>query len=373
MSNLTLSYFRRLAPSLYRTKIPVVLAGPPGVGKSALIEAVARDLNARVAMLLGSAATVTTISGYAVPSGSSPVVTTHAMPPWFLTRAIDDPSAPILPMSDVPLDTPVILHIEEYGQMDPDARRILGELLHARRVGEWALPPNAWVIACTNRYSDRSGVKRDFDFLINRTIRFDLQPDARDLIDYFEGKGYAPLFCAFIDRNPELVFSEAPEAQGPWMTPRSLEACARYVEAVGGLESALSASGDMLTVFCGLVGEAAAHKLVAWLKLANSLPKPSDIIRDPNTAPVPDKLDQCAAVAFALARFVTRPTLKPVVTYMRRLPADFAVPFIMAVVARRANPQQRSEVAAMLVDPAISGWISDNSALLSAVSKYRQE
>lgn len=369
MPSLNFSAALAAAPALFAARTPLVLSGPPGGGKSALVGEMARAIGARVATLLGSAASPVTLTGYIIPDGSDPVRTVCAMPPWFMTRDPADPNAPAIPMSALAPDQPVILHIEEYGQMDPDARRVLGELLFARRVGDWALTPATWIVACSNRSEDRSGVKRDFDFIINRTLKIDLSPDPAALTAYFTRKGYSHLFGSFIHQNADIVFSDAPEAQGPWMTPRSLEACARYVDAAGGADAAIAreASELTLTVFSGLVGEAAGHKLLAWLRLADALPKPSDIIKSPGTAPVPEEPDRQAVVAFALARFVTPPTAQPVVTYMRRLMSDLAVPFLYAVQARRDT--ELDTVAALIVSPPIAKWVNENASLIAAVTR----
>ena len=62
-----------------------------------------------------------------------------------------------------------MLVLEEYGQATGDVKRAV-RIHHqgAKRNGAHLFPPNTDVLLLSNRPEDRSGVTKDFDFLINR-------------------------------------------------------------------------------------------------------------------------------------------------------------------------------------------------------------
>ena len=177
------------------------------------------------------------------------------------------------------------------------------------------------VLLLSNRPEDRSGVSKDFDFLINRRNQLTLHADVDAWLIWAHANGVTPMSMAFAKRNTDKVFSnKAPEKQGPWLTPRSLKSADDF------LKEALAAGeklDDPLIAqnLGGIIGQGYTHVYIAFAKVREHLPSYADIIAKPSDTRVPSEPDQMMFLAFDLASKCDRSNIKPIVTYIKRMPS----------------------------------------------------
>ena len=227
-----------------------------------------------------------------------------------------------------------VIVFEEYGQADPDLKRALGQCFLEKRIGLFQCDEAFDVIALSNRDTDRSGVTKDYDFLINRRaeLNYQLSLDAFNL--YGHRKQFTPMTMAFASVPHHEVFTAVmPKDQGPWLTPRSLEMLDNLMKVVATAKMRID---DPLvrTMAAAEVGAGAAHQYVAFAALRSEIPSVADIIRDPKKTKLPSSIDQRMFLVFLMADSATKGNVKPLVEYLNRMPADMAVTFYKNALAR---------------------------------------
>jgi hypothetical protein len=177
------------------------------------------------------------------------------------------------------------------------------------------------------------------------------------------------MFYAKKHGDDKIFSGEVPKEQGPWTTPRSyvmairyLEAKRRYMEATNQKwehygtteQETMAATVDALK---GMLGEAVAGDLVAFIRLRDALPDFAEIVADPKGCKLPSTPDARYMAVHECAYHVTINTMKPVVEYMGRLPAEYSVTFAKTAVARNHK---------LLVTPDFQRFISKNQSLINS-------
>jgi len=254
-----------------------------------------------------------------------------------------------------------LIVVEEYGQTQGDVKRALATLVQEHRVGEHALPTGFQIVLLTNRTQDRSGVGKDFDFIINRRVDINFDPELEPWLVWASENNVNPLVMAFAARNPEIVFSgKHPEKQGPWCTPRSLEAAGRTISAAEGDDIDFDDEKSFLMqLLMGSIGNTAIQ-LMVFLKLRHSLPRVEEIVSSPDKAMVPTAPDAQMIISHELAHRADRSNITAIAQYMNRLPKAFAVTFVQVLLKR---------APALVGTKAIGDWSRENHQLLAAISR----
>lgn len=162
--------------------------------------------------------------------------------------------------------------------------------------------------------------------------------------------------------NPNVVFPDGvPEKQGPFCTPRSLVETGELLVTLGG-SGDIPTDDEAVEVAAGGIGQAAAAQLFASIRLDSELPKIETIVANPGAAKLPSAPDAQMLVAYKLAALAEDNTLAPIVTYIERLPADFAVTFAKALCTRNAM---------FAAKPAMLDWSKRNSSIMATVATLR--
>jgi hypothetical protein len=342
------------------------IAGPSGIGKTSITEQYADVQRAQgdfaYMVFNGATANLADTIGFLLPhevtyedaQGGKHVVPhgQYTYPHYYVDRATKRPAF---------MFERGLLVIEEYGQAAPDVKRALATLVQEHRVGEHELPKGFQIVLLTNRAQDRSGVGKDFDFVINRRVDIEFTPELDAWLVWASENDVNPLVMAFAARNPEIVFKGVhPEKQGPWCTPRSLVAAGRTIAAAEGMDVDFEDEKSFLMqMLMGSLGNSAIQ-LMVFLKLRHSLPKLEDIVAKPDTAMVPDKPDAQMIISHELAHRAERGNIAAVVKYMERLPKAFSVTFVQVLLKR---------APALVGTKAVGDWSRDNHQLLAAISR----
>lgn len=254
-----------------------------------------------------------------------------------------------------------LIILEEWGQADPELKRALAPLINDGRVGLWRFE-GFDILILSNRDIDRSGVTREYDFLINRWCQAELVATLNGFLVAGNALGMTPLTLAFASRNTDRLFSAAvPEKQGSWMTQRSLHKFDDIVKANVargvGLDSAV-----MKVAAHGLLGPADASAYLTFAVARTKVPTVASIVADPAGAPIPHELDVLMFLVFDLASKTTRANIGPIFTYVKRMSSAMQVTYFESASRRNDDLVMTSE----FTDFALS-----NLTLISAAAARR--
>lgn len=301
------------------------------------------------------------------PTGEVDADGKHQMKPITIT----DPSVPLWMISTE--GKPAFMYdkffliIEEYGQGEADVKRACAEIFLNGGTAPWYLPPGSVRLGLTN-CDTRDGVTKDFDFCIARRTRLKIRPDIKGFLGWcdkpykHQGRMWEvmPVTKAWASANPQAVFEDKPAQQGPWCNPRQLAALDRYAQLSFKATGNTEFTPADLEVAEGTIGMAAAASYAAHMQFLTSLPQYADVVADPDNAPLPEKADLKMLMAYQLAALTQKEDLKPIMTYIDRMPKDMSVTFVTSILRR--------DYKGIVGQPAMQAWINKNAALVSIIS-----
>lgn len=366
---MNLSTVLRLSPAFYQSGKSLYLKSAPGRGKTSTIIAavphIARTLGKQLGLVVVNGPNLTpgdTI-GFGVPKHSvtpdgNPVSEMVFTLPFFWRTD----EGKLLTEYDGG-----IIFVDEADKMDVDIKKVMGEMALSGRCGTHTLPPGWVVWMAGNRSQDRSGSTKELDHLINRRFEIDITDDLQSWENWAIVNHVNPSVIAFAVNNPQIVFPEKlPEKQGPFCTPRSLVSTGELLVTMAGKQDSidvrLPTDTDAVEVAAAGIGQAAAAQLFATLRLEAELPAIESILKSPGSAKLPSKPDAQMLVCYKLASITDERNIEPIVTYVERLPADFAATYAKAAVTRKAM---------LAATPTIINWCKRNATLMGIIGQLK--
>jgi len=263
--------------------VPVMLWGPPGVGKSSLVAALARDRGVPLVDLRLAQMEPTDLRGIPFRSGEA----VEWAVPSLLPRAERDGGAGIL-------------FLDEITSALPTVTAAAYQLILDRRLGEYRVPAGWAIFAAGNRLGDRGVMFHMPAPLANRFTHYEVEPDLEDWAAWAFVAGLDARVIAFLRFRPDQLFVFDPDRQlFAYPTPRSWsyasDALAKFGDVPELLHEGLAAA----------VGEPAALALAAWMRHVDQLPAPEEVLAGRCTH-IPAPIDLQYALAGALVQHVLR-------------------------------------------------------------------
>lgn len=179
---------------------PVFIWGPPGVGKSSIVQDFAAQLGLPCVSLLGSQLAPEDIIGVPqILDGTS-----RFCPPRLIAR-----------------QEPYCLFLDELNACSSDVQKAFYSLIHERRIGEYYLPTGSIVVGAGNRVQDNAIVKQMSSALLNRMVHVHLRVSSNDWLEWAERHNLHPLVMSYIRLRPDQLWTQPPKHEEPFSTPRS--------------------------------------------------------------------------------------------------------------------------------------------------------
>lgn len=357
-----------LMDMIFKARGTLKIDSAPGAGKSKMVEAYAKIMDKHYAddggyglfVLDMSKANIADLNGYLLPRdekhvdayGNEITITMgrysypHFLLDWFTGK-------PAFKFKHG------LVVFEEWGQGDGEVKRGAAPMIYDRRIGEWKYPEFDCIVL-SNRPEDRSGVTKEYDFIINRWTEAELQPTLAGFLEISHILKMTPLTQAFAVRNELALFGggSVPKKQGPWMTQRSLHKMDDIVK-VAQADGRDFDDKLLLAAASGTVGADEATKYLAFAEARSKIPAVSAIIANPEGTPIPVELDVLMFLIYDLASKTKKDNITQICKYVKRMKSDMAITYFHAATARDDKLVGTAE---------FSKFAMDNLGVLTAVA-----
>lgn len=292
----------RLLKTCIKGKLPLLIQGPPGVGKSDLVAAACAEVEHDLLISHPVVAEPTDAKGLPFPDKKGE-------------------SAKFLPYGELAIalraTRPTVWFLDDLGQASPAVQASFMQLLLARRIGEHRLPDCVTFVAATNRRKDRAGVSGILEPVKSRFATIiELQASLEHWMPWALEAGMPGEITAFLRFRPDLLCKPAPSmdlVNSP--SPRTWANLGRLM--LQGLDEDLE-----VETATGSIGEETATEFVQFLQVWRELPSPDAVLLDPEHASIPSGPSTLYALTSALAHFANKENFGRLVTYATRMSAD---------------------------------------------------
>jgi len=256
---------------------PVMLWGPPGIGKSQIVAQVAQNNKVPVIDIRLSQIEPSDLRGIPFRSENKVI--------WAVPEMLPDQKRH---------GKQGILFLDEINTAPPSVSAAAYQLILDRKLGSYEMPSNWVIFAAGNRQGDRGVTYTMPAPLANRFSHFEIDTHLDDWVAWAYAHNIDERVIAFLRFRPELLF-DFNSATNPvaFPTPRSWEYSHRA------LQKFESKPRLLLGSLQACVGEVAGIELMAFIEHYENLPDIDAIIRG-ESVEVPQKIDLQYAVASAL-------------------------------------------------------------------------
>lgn len=258
---------RTISPNKAKTRImhsmkkkrPIFIWGPPGIGKSDVVHQIGEYMDAHVIDIRLSLWEPTDIKG--IPYYAANDNTMQWAPP------VDLPDAKMAKKYKN-----IILFLDEMNSAAPAVQAAAYQLILNRRVGQYILPDNVYIVAAGNREADKGVVYRMPAPLSNRFVHLELAVDFDDWFQWAVDNKIHKDVVGYLQFSKKDLYDFDPKSPSrSFATPRSWSFVSELLEDDLDEET----QTDLVS---GCVGEGLAIKFSAHRKVAAQMPNPTEIL-----------------------------------------------------------------------------------------------
>jgi hypothetical protein len=251
---------RKAILAAFKSKRPVFLWGPPGIGKSDVVADITKELGGHMIDMRMAQMEPTDLRG---------------IPFFNKDNGKMDWAPPIdLPDEELAAKHPIIvLFLDEMNSAPPTVQAAGYQLILNGRVGKYVCPENVVIVAAGNRESDKGVTYRMPMPLANRFLHIEMRADFPTWLSWAVTHDIHKDVVSYLSfAKNDLYNFDAKSSSRAFATPRS------WVFVSNIMNDNTIDSDTLFTLVAGAVGEGLAAKFAAHRKIASKLPNPTDIL-----------------------------------------------------------------------------------------------
>ena len=288
----TLNELKKYAMHNFKTKRPMFVWGPPGIGKSETFEQIKESYIAdgKKAHLIDCRLALwdpTDLKGYPYFDQTANKMRFSApdeLPDEEMAKAYDV----------------IILFLDELNGASPATQAAAYQLVLNRAIGKYKLPDNVVIAAAGNRDTDKGVTYRMPKPLANRFLHYEVKVDFNTWQDWAIKNQIHPDVVGYLTTfKNDLYNFDASSNERSFATPRSWTFVSETISDVEGFTEE-----EVTDMVAAGIGEGLALKFKAHREVSGTLPNPSDIlsgkVKDLKTDNISAKYSLTTALCYEL-------------------------------------------------------------------------
>lgn len=336
----TISTTIRLVTAYIKAKLVPFIEGSPGIGKSEIVKQIAKEYKLKVIDVRLSQCDPTDLLGFPDIHRNQP-----------------RPKAGYVPMETFPIEgDPIpdgyagwLVFLDEFNSAPLAVQAAAYKLVLDRMVGIHPLHQNVAIVCAGNREQDNAIVQPMSTALQSRLAHIELVVNANEFVDWGQRNGIHHWITDYIQFKPGQVYTFMPDhTDKTYACPRTWEFANRILKLADSFE-------DRLALLTGVISEGVAREFLKFCEIYESLPKPAQLIADPDGVAIPREPSILYALTGTLSHNATKDNFDKLMRVIKRLPVEFQV-----VTMREAVRRDKT----MMSHPAVQGWITDSAIAL---------
>lgn len=302
-------------------KMPVLIKGAPGVGKSDIVAQVVDELEYEILLTHPVVSDPTDYKG---------------LPMGFKDKN-GEMVARFLPFGDLAImleaKVPTVVFIDDLGQAPAVVQAACMQLILARRVNGHKVSDKVVFLAATNRREDKAGVTGILEPVKSRFAAIlELEPTVDDWIEWALQHEMPPEIIGWVNwRKMDVLMgwkATADIINGS--CPRTIANAGRWI----------SIGQKSIAVLAGAIGEGAASDLTGFLRVYEQLPNIDAILQDGSHGTVPKDPSALYAVTSALVCSITKGNAEQVIKYGNRMPVEYCTLLVRDAIRKDGSIQK---------------------------------
>ena len=246
----------------FNRKRPIFLWGPPGVGKSEIVDTITQERAGMMIDLRLALMEPTDLRG--IPYYNEKTGQMMWAPP------ADLPTQELADQFEC-----IVLFLDEMNQAPQSVQAAAYQLILNRRLGTYTLPDNVLIVAAGNRESDRGVAYRMPSPLANRFVHLEMGVDFDDWqVWALENKIHSDVVGYLTSNKMDLFNFDPKTASRAFATPRSWTFTSQLMPQ----EGETIEDSKLHDLVAGTVGDGVATKFMAHRAISGKLPNPTDIL-----------------------------------------------------------------------------------------------
>lgn len=212
-----------------------------------------------------------------------------------------------------------LILFDEFSSAPKAVQSAAYKILLDRKVGQNTLHPAVFMMAAGNLATDGAIVEPQSSAITSRTANFELLEDHIGWCEWATGAGVDHRITSYIQFKPQMMHTlDADQPEQPYACARTWDMTSRCIKdtKVNKEDTALLAS---------LLGEGVAREFRLFCDIYSELPSMNDIIANPKSVRLSDRIDIKWALMGSVCQHVTMDTLEPCTLFLDRLPAELRV------------------------------------------------
>jgi len=299
-----------------REKLPVLIKGAPGIGKSDIVMQACKDANADLIISHPVVSDPTDYKGLPFPDKEGKEA--HFLPFGELNQLIN-------------ADKPTVFFFDDLGQAPMSVQAASMQLILARRINGHKVSPHVVFMAATNRRADKAGVMGILEPVKSRfSAIVELEVSHEDWIAWAIENNMPSELTSFIQFMPNMLNDFRPTADiinSP---------CPRTVAYVGKILNGKPSDEIRSALVAGAAGEGFAAEFEAYLTIYNKLPSWAEFIKTADKLEVPKDPAMLYAYSGFISGNVDTKSIPSAMMFVKRMSTEFQV-LCMKDAIRRAK------------------------------------